>query len=129
MSTDKIRLLLVDDNRRLTSAWERLVGRQPDMTLVGTLECADELMKVAREQDAHVVLIDLTMDGRDPLDAISELARECPKIRTLIYSAHSRSEWHDKVRQAGADDYLDKADDPAEILEAIRRVARTGTSA
>ena len=123
MSTPQIRLLLVDDNKRLTSAWERLIGQQPDIKLVGTLDRADGLVGATRENSADVILIDLTMDGCDPLEAIAEVTRECPQVHTLIYSARSRSEWHDQARRAGAKDFLDKADDPSAILAAIRRVS------
>jgi DNA-binding NarL/FixJ family response regulator len=121
MTPTKIKLLLVDDNKRLTAAWQRLVAQQPDIELVGTLDCADELVAVVRERQADVVLIDLTMDGRDPLEAITDLAQACPDAHTLIYSAHSRSDWYDRAVRAGAEDFLDKADDPAAILDAIRR--------
>jgi DNA-binding NarL/FixJ family response regulator len=124
MNTPQIRLLLVDDNKRLTSAWERLIGQQPDMELVGTLDRADGLVGAAQEKSVDVILIDLTMEGRDPLEAVAEVTRECPGIHTLIYSARSRSEWHDQAKRAGAKDFLDKADDPNAILEAIRRVSR-----
>lgn len=121
---DPIRLLLVDDNKRLTSAWQRLIGQQPDMRLVATLDRADSLIETTREQSPHVILIDLTMEGRDPLEAVAEVTREYPDIHTLIYSAQSRSEWTDRIKRAGAKAFLDKSDDPAAILETIRRVAR-----
>lgn len=125
MGTDHIRLLIVDDNQRLTSAWERLVGMQADMVLVGVLDGADGLVSAVRGCGADVVLMDLTMDGCDPLEAVAQVTNEFPSVRTLIYSAQSRAEWNERVRRAGAVDFLDKTDDPTMILDAIRRAARS----
>lgn len=128
MSTELIKVLLVDDNRRLISAWERLISQQPDMKFAGSLPCADDLTSTARSSGADVVLLDLTMDGRDPLAAVSELCKECPEIRTLIYSGHSRDDWYDRARDAGAAEFVDKGEDPGAILALIRRLARTSES-
>jgi DNA-binding NarL/FixJ family response regulator len=125
MGTHRIRLIIIDDNQRLTSAWQRLVGMQPDIELVGVLERADGLVAAVRDRAADVVLMDLTMEGRDPLDALAEVVRECPGVRTLVYSAQSRSEWGERTRRAGAMDFLDKADDPNLVLDAIRRAVRS----
>lgn len=124
MSATKIRVLLVDDNQRLTSAWERLFRRQKDIELVGTLERADGLTEAAKSLTPDVILIDLTMDGRDPLEAIAEVHKAHPTIRNLVYSAHTGAEWKKRAKEAGADAYLDKAEDPQDILDAIRGVAR-----
>ena len=128
MRAETINVLLVDDNKRLISAWERLISQQPDMKFVGSLASADELTSTARAAAANIVLLDLSMDGRDPLSAVAELARECPEVRTLIYSGHSRDDWYDRARDAGAIEFVDKAEDPIAILALIRRLAHSSQS-
>ena len=128
MRAETINVLLVDDNKRLISAWERLISQQPDMKFVGSLASADELTSTARAPAANIVLLDLSMDGRDPLSAVAELARECPEVRTLIYSGHSRDDWYDRARDAGAIEFVDKAEDPIAILALIRRLAHSPQS-
>jgi two-component system response regulator DesR len=122
MSTP-IRVLCVDDNPKLTAAWDRLVGQQPDMEIVGLLHSADDLVPRAIELKPDVVLLDLTMDGRDPLDAAVELARVAPAARILIYSGHNDQDVIDRAMDAGAWGFVGKDDEPTRILEAIRAIA------
>jgi two-component system response regulator DesR len=121
---NRIKVLCVDDNPRLTSAWEKLIAQQPDMEVVGTLARADELLPMVELKHADVVLMDLTMDGRDPLEALTELSAKHPGTRTIIYSGYSDPESVEKAVQAGAWGYVDKGRTPDRILDAIRKVAR-----
>jgi DNA-binding NarL/FixJ family response regulator len=123
VSTPQIKVLFVDDNRQLLAAWQRLISQQPDMAFAGSLTSADELPEAARRIAPDVVLVDLSMDGMDPLDAISAVSRSCPTVRTIVYSGHSRDEWRTRVRDAGAADFIDKSEDPAKVLALIRSLA------
>jgi two-component system response regulator DesR len=117
-----IKLLCVDDNAKLRSAWERLLGREKDLELVGVLSAADDLVKTACEKGADVVLLDLTMEGKEPLEAVAELARDCPWVKVVIYSGASTPELIDRAMAAGAWGYVDKLAEPASVIDAIRRV-------
>jgi DNA-binding NarL/FixJ family response regulator len=123
MESARIRVLCVDDSDPFTAAWNRLLSIQPDMESAGTLNRADELVRVARDSRADVVLLDLTMVGRDPLDALSELRQTCPEIKVVVCSG-----WNDRARkerasQAGASGYVDKIEKPSRILDVLRKVA------
>jgi len=124
MANEPIRVLFVDDNERLTAAWARLIAQQPDMRLAGTLHRADDLVDVAMATGIDVVLIDLTMDGRDALEAIAELSVRCPHIRTVVCSGQNRDPWEQRARMAGASEFVDKIEPPSTILDTIRRVVR-----
>lgn len=123
-----IRVLCVDDNAKLAAAWDMLVRMQPDMELAGVLESADTLVARALELRPDVVLLDLTMDGRDPLDAAAELRRTLPSARVLIYSGYSEQALIDRAMDAGAWGFVCKDDEPDRILAAIRAVARGETA-
>lgn len=122
----RIRVLCVDDSVHLTAAWERLINAQRDMELAGTLSSADTLLETAQGCRPSVVMMDVSMDGRDPLDALVDLCERCPEVRTVIYSGRSDPEIIDRAMQAGAVAFVDKAKPPSHLLEVIRRVARGG---
>src|SRR5262245_14680380 len=69
----RIRVLLVDDVRDITMALQRCIEGEPDMEAVGTLESADHLVAEVERTHADVVLLDMTMPGKDPLEAVREL--------------------------------------------------------
>ena len=72
MSERQITVLVVDDNADLASMLVRLIGGEPDMACVGELPCADSLIEMVELRKPNIVLIDLTMPGRDPLEVMFE---------------------------------------------------------
>jgi DNA-binding NarL/FixJ family response regulator len=99
------------------------------MELAGTLPNADTLIETATSCRPAVIMMDVTMSGRDPLDALAHLRACCPEIRTVIYSGRSDQAIIDRATQAGAEAFVDKAKPPSHLLEVIRRVARTSRPA
>ena len=67
--TKSIRVLCVDDSRDVTNMLARLMSFETDVMCVGELNSADRLVAEVGALRPDVVLIDLTMPGRDPLGA------------------------------------------------------------
>lgn len=126
MSDEPIRVLCVDDSPELTRAWERYWRRQGDLLPVGSRDRADHLVEAVRQTGAQVVVLDLTMAGRDPLDALRELSFVAPHVRVIVCSGHSDPSVIASAMDAGAWRYVDKADEPHLMLDAIRAAARGG---
>jgi DNA-binding NarL/FixJ family response regulator len=123
MTPPRIKVLCVDDSTRLIDAWARLFQRQNDLEMVASLNSADDLVETARELQPDVVLMDLTMDGKDPLEALRELARASPEIRVLVCTGHSDPDVIERVIDAGAWGFIPKVQEPSRIMDAIRSVA------
>lgn len=79
-----IRVLCVDDSDDIARLLERSVSVQPDMTSVGRLHAADDLVTEVARTRPCVVLLDLTMPGKDPLLAVRELAETNAPARVVI---------------------------------------------
>lgn len=124
LPTGKIRVLSVDDHAFLAGGLRARLAIEPDMEVVGHLHRADGLVAKVRELDVHVVLLDIEMPGVDPFEAITELRRVCPEVRTIILSAYVRDRYVDQTVKCGAWGYLTKSDDPEKIVESIRSVVR-----
>lgn len=118
-----IRVLFADDEPKIRSVWERLIDQQSDMCLVGTLESAEKLTETATELSPDIVVIDLTMPGPDPLDAVRSLTESSPQIKSVFYSAHSDDESVQAAFDVGAWGYIPKLASIAEICQALRQVA------
>ncbi len=118
-----IHVILVDDEPRIRVAWQGLIRQQPDMELRSVLASADEFMANLPDE-LSVALVDLSMPGRDPLGAVSELRDAQSPCRVLIYSGHSDSNTTQAVLAAGAWGLVDKLMPPMEVLDVVRGVAR-----
>jgi DNA-binding NarL/FixJ family response regulator len=131
----KIRVLCVDDSRDMTAVLKMMVDAEPDMTCVGCLASADNLIAEARRVSATpsnpsptpptplVIILDATMPGKDPLTAMRELAAELPWVRTIIYSGYCDRAFIDRAIAAGAWACVSKSEEPAAITRAVREVA------
>lgn len=97
-----IRVLLVDDCRAFAKAYGKMMSREPDIDLVGTLNSADGLDDETARLNPDIVVMDLSMPGRDPLDAIAQLAISKPAVRSIICSGHDDDATAQRVANAGA---------------------------
>jgi DNA-binding NarL/FixJ family response regulator len=120
--TGSVRVLCVDDNEMVLQALTLRLRRAEGLTVVGTLPQADELPKAAQEKQADVVLLDVDMPGRDAFEAMADLARQRPDIRTIIVTGYIQADLIDRAIANGAWGYLNKADGTDAIIQAIRRV-------
>jgi DNA-binding NarL/FixJ family response regulator len=133
-SATKIRVLFVDDNQDLSTVLRMVIDAEPDMLCVGSLASADHLVAEVRrlctkapapttDAATHlVVILDATMPGKDPVEAMSELAAAFPHVQTIIYSGHDDPRFIDRAIDAGAWQYVSKREEPAALTRAVREV-------
>lgn len=116
------RVLCVDDSKDLADLVERLLVRSGFFESAGSVQEADELVSVVRERRADVVLLDLTMPGKDPLVACRELAEMEPGCCVVAFSARGDQESLDAATRAGARGMISKCQEPVVIVEALRAI-------
>lgn len=120
-----IRVLLADDQALLRSAFRVLVDSEPDMEVIGEASDGAEAVRLAREQRADVVLMDIRMPGTDGL-AATHMIGEDPDlagVRVVILTTFEVDEYVVGALRAGASGFLGKGAEPAELLSAIRLAA------
>jgi DNA-binding NarL/FixJ family response regulator len=121
--TAVIRLLLVEDSRDLTDVIALTVRHEKGIELVGVLHAADTMTDAVAEHEPDVVLIDLSMPGKPPLEAVREAARARPETRSIVYSGYDDPDVLREAEQAGAAGFVSKHKDFSEVLAVVRRVA------
>lgn len=119
-----LRVLCVDDNDLLASSMERFVQRDPTLAWLGWVGNAEEVLPRAAELRPHVVLMDIDMPGVDTFSLVEQLGALDARIRVVMFSGHVHSSYLDRALDSGAWGYLSKDEEPAALLEGIRRVAR-----
>lgn len=127
MGDGRVRVLCADDSIDMTRLLARLLDGEHDLTCVGVLASADELVAEAVRLRADVVVVDLTMPGLDPLEAVGSLGRVLPGVRVLVFSGYDDPATVDAVFASGAWGIVSKSDPPRAVVEAVRRVARGET--
>jgi len=120
-----IRVLLADDQALLRSAFRVLVDSEPDMEVVGEASDGAEAVRLAREQRADVVLMDIRMPGTDGLAATRLISAdpELAGVRVVILTTFEVDDYVVQSLRAGASGFLGKGSEPDEMLNAIRIAA------
>lgn len=120
-----MRVLLIEDDGALGLALFEFLTRQG--YAVDWLQEGDNVPGVAAQQVYDLLILDLNLPGVDGLDVLRTLQEQGTSIPTLILTA--RDGVHDRVAglDAGADDYVTKPFDLAELAARVRAFARRGS--
>lgn len=118
-----LRVLVVDDNKLVCDALKIMLDSADGMQYAGSLPSADELHETVLKEEPDVVVLDLDMPGRDPIDVVRSLADHRPSTRIIIYTGHVRQRLVDRVFDAGAWGFVGKCETTDAVIDAIRRVA------
>lgn len=121
-----MRILIADDHPIFRAGLKEILDKEKDTRLIGEADNGHEALELARKHHWDIVLLDLTMPGKDGLEVLQELRREQPKLPVLILSAHPEDQLALRLIKTGAAGYLTKDKAPEVLLTAIRKVLRGG---
>jgi DNA-binding NarL/FixJ family response regulator len=99
-----------------------LLSSARDLSVVGDAQDGEEAIRLAMELEPHLVLMDLSLPTMSGVEAIAEVKRVLPQTRILAITVHSQEAYITAALKAGADGYILKDADRADVLLAIRTV-------
>lgn len=118
-----IRVISADDHAVVRGGVKQLLADAADIQIVGEAADGIELMQVLRQTPCDVLLLDISMPGKDGLTLLKEVRSKWPGIAVVILSMHPERQYASRALRAGALSYLTKDGVPEQLLEAIRTVA------
>jgi len=116
-------VVLVDDHPVVRDGLNYLLGEQPEFEVVGEAGDLESAIEVIDATQPAVVVLDLSLGGRDAIPLIGELRDRWPDLRVLVLSMHDEHLYAERLLSLGAHGYVMKQESPAEFLRALRRVA------
>lgn len=121
MSTP-IRIFSVDDHPLLREGIAALVNNQPDMVIAGEAETGAEALRLFKQLQPDVTLLDLRLPDASGIDILIAIRTEFPEARVIMLTTFEGDVEIHRALQAGARGYLLKNMPPSELLDVIRQV-------
>jgi DNA-binding NarL/FixJ family response regulator len=118
-----ITVLLADDQSLIRSGLAAVLGREPDIDVVGEASTGRDAVSAAIRLRPDVVLMDIRMPELDGLAATGELTKLPGGPRVLILTTYDLDEYVYAGLKAGASGFLLKDAEQGRIVEAVRTVA------
>jgi len=120
-------ILVVDDHTLVRAGIRALLEKLPDVEVIGEATDGREALRMIREQQPDLVLMDIAMPGLKGLDATYRISAEFPAVRVVVLSMYADEEYVRQSINAGAAGYLVKRSAAAELEKAITTLARGET--
>lgn len=117
---------MADDHAIVREGLKRIVSSIEGMEVIGEAGSGTEVMQRVRELAFDVLVLDLSMPGRSGMELIKLIRAEKPQLRILVLSMHQELQYAVRAIKNGASGYLTKESAPAQLEQAIRKVASGG---
>ncbi|MBE7939651.1 MULTISPECIES: response regulator transcription factor [Ramlibacter] len=121
-----IRIVIADDHAIVREGLKRIVGEAEDLQVADEAADGTQVMARVRECAFDVLVLDLSMPGRSGMELIKLVKAEKPRLRILVLSMHQELQYAVRAIKSGASGYLTKESAPAELVQAIRKIAGGG---
>jgi NarL family two-component system response regulator LiaR len=118
-----VKILIVDDHSVVRQGLRMFLGQDPELEVIGEASNGAEGVRLARELQPHVVLMDLLMPVMDGITAIANIRRELPEIEVLALTSVLDDNSVMGAIRAGAIGYLLKDTGSEDLCQAIKAAA------
>jgi len=119
-----IKILLADDHSLVREGFRMILEAHSDIQIVGQAGNGREAVDLAAKLHPDVVVMDVAMPELNGIEATRRILETLPRTRVLALSMHKDAVYVREVLRAGARGYLLKDSDDADLVAAVRAVAK-----
>jgi len=117
----RLKILLADDHSLMVEAVGLALEDDKGIEIVGSAEDGSQVLPLVERTKPDLVVLDLRMPGMDGLTCIRHLNERFPEVRTAVLSGHDSDEMIEAALRVGANAFISKTIDPADLPAALRR--------
>jgi len=122
----QIKVAIADDHKIFRKGVILSLRIYPNIKFVQEADNGLELLAGLAESQPDIVLMDLRMPQKDGIETTKEISRQFPDIKVLVLTMYEDERFVSHLMENGANGYLLKSADPAEIKKAILEVMSRG---
>jgi len=119
-------ILIVEDHAIVRLGIVRLLSDLPEPVQIDEATSGPEALEKIAQRDYHLVLLDLSLPGRNGLELLKQMRRQQPKLPVLVLSMYPEEQYAVRALRGGAAGYLNKGSAAEELLDAARKVLQGG---
>ena len=120
----KTRILIADDFAIVRQGLKKVLDAKPDLEVVAEAEDGREAVDKALKEDVHLAILDVSMPRMTGIQAVAELHKRKPELKTLMLSMHDSEQFLFEALKAGASGYVLKSGADTDIVDAVRAAMR-----
>jgi two-component system, NarL family, nitrate/nitrite response regulator NarL len=120
MKDTPIRIVIADENRLYRETICSILQTKPNFQVVAEAEDGLATIQAVQKHRPDVVLMDISMQVMNGLDAAWVIRSKFPAVRVILLSMIEADPTSETIRESGACCCLDKGCSPSEIIHAIR---------
>ncbi|MFG2694624.1 response regulator [Kitasatospora sp. NPDC048407] len=124
--SDRVRVLLADDEHLIRGALAALLALEDDLAVVAEAASGPEALAMAAAHRPDVAVLDLQMPGLDGLEVAAELRHRLPDCRVMIVTGHGRPGYLKRALEVGVRGFLPKTVSASDLAGIIRTVRAGG---
>lgn len=120
------KILIVDDHPLVRRGLCQILKESVPLKQLDELSGGNEVLQAMRNVRYDVVILDISLPGKDGLEVLKDLKLQYPDLPVLILSIQSESQYALRALKMGAAGCLNKASAPEELVDAVREVLKGG---
>jgi two-component system, NarL family, invasion response regulator UvrY len=117
-----IKILVIDDHAVVRAGLRNFLADCRDMEIAGDAANAEDALRLVRDQDWQVVLLDISLPDKSGVDVLKQIKRAKPDLPVLVLSMHAESRYAVQLLRNGASGYMQKEAMAGDLVGAIRTV-------
>lgn len=121
-----IKILIADDHTLIREGFKKLIAAAIGFRVVGEAENGFEALEFLRNNECDLLVLDISMPGKNGLELLKEIRTVRPDVKTLVLSMHPEDRFAIRALKAGAAGYLTKVSAPTELIRAIHKIVDGG---
>ena len=121
-----IRVAIIEDDEWVRDNLAREIANAADFECSGSYPTAEAALAAIPLHPPEVAVLDIHLPGLDGIECLRRLRASCPNLQFLMLTSYEESEKIFQSLRAGANGYLLKRADGAEVIDAIRQVHEGG---
>ncbi|MBQ6269034.1 MAG: response regulator transcription factor [Bacteroidetes bacterium] len=119
-----VNIIIVDDHAVVRKGLIQIIEENLSFYQIDEASSGDELLEKAKHNKYDIVVLDISMPGKDGLDTIKELKHIDPEARVLVFSMYPEDQYALRIMRTGAYGYLNKECSTNDFLEAIDKISK-----